>query len=102
MYPREKCANHKGQGRSDAYVMRRQAKEAQSSWKVIIFFLKHAHTEYSLSHIQLFVTPRTVAPRLLCPQDFPGKNTGVGCHSLLQRILLTQGLNLGLLLWQAA
>ena len=27
-----------------------------------------------------------------------GKNTGVGCHSLLQGIFLTQGLNLGLLL----
>ena len=23
-------------------------------------------------------------PRLLCPRDSPGKNTGVGCHSLLQ------------------
>ena len=34
--------------------------------------------------------------RLLCPWDSPGKNTGVGCHSLLQRIFLTQGLNLGL------
>ena len=22
--------------------------------------------------------------RLLCPRDFPGKETGVGCHSLLQ------------------
>ena len=22
--------------------------------------------------------------RLLCPQDSPGKNTGVGCHFLLQ------------------
>ena len=22
-------------------------------------------------------------PRLLCPQDSPGKNTGVGCHFLL-------------------
>ena len=30
-----------------------------------------------------------------CPWDFPGKNTGVGCHSLLQGISLTQGLNLG-------
>ena len=28
--------------------------------------------------------------------DSPGKNTGVGCHALLQRILPTQGLNLGL------
>ena len=34
---------------------------------------------------------------LLCPWDFPGKNTGVGCHFLLQGIFLTQGLNLGLL-----
>ena len=29
--------------------------------------------------------------RLLCPWDSPGKNTGVGCHFLLQGILLTQG-----------
>ena len=27
----------------------------------------------------------------------PGKNTGVGCHFLLQGIFPTQGLNLGLL-----
>ena len=31
--------------------------------------------------------------RLLCPWDFPGKNTEVGSHSLLQGIFLTQGLN---------
>ena len=35
--------------------------------------------------------------RLLCPWSPPGKNTGVGCHFLLQRIFLTQGLNLCLL-----
>ena len=29
--------------------------------------------------------------------DSPGKNTGVGCHALLQRIVPTQGLNPGLL-----
>ena len=43
-----------------------------------------------LSHsgISDFVTPWTVAIRLLCPWDFPGKNTGVGCncHSLPQGI----------------
>ena len=33
---------------------------------------------------------------LLCPWASPGKNTGVGCHALLQRIFPTQGLNLGL------
>ena len=39
--------------------------------------------------------------RLLCPWDFPGKNTGVGCHFLVLEIFLTQGLNLHLLHWQA-
>ena len=29
--------------------------------------------------------------RLLCPWGFQGKNTGVGCHSLLQGIFPTQG-----------
>ena len=28
------------------------------------------------------VTPWTVAHKLLCPWNFPGKNTGVGCHFL--------------------
>ena len=28
--------------------------------------------------------------------DSPGKNTGVGCHALLQGIIRTQGLNTGL------
>ena len=31
---------------------------------------------------------------LLCPWDFPGKNSGLGCHFLLQGIFLTQELNL--------
>ena len=42
--------------------------------------------------------------RLLCQWDFPGKNTGVGCHFFLQGIFLTQGSNphlLCLLHWQA-
>ena len=33
--------------------------------------------------------------RLLCPWDFPGRSTGVGCHFLLQGIFLTQRLNPG-------
>ena len=42
--------------------------------------------------------------RLLCPRDSPGKDTGVGCHALLQGIFLTQGSNTNLLCllhWQA-
>ena len=38
--------------------------------------------------------------KLLCPWDFLGKNTGVGCHCLLQRIFLPQRSNLHLLHWQ--
>ena len=56
------------------------------------------------SRVWLFATPWTVAPRLLCPWDSPGKNTGVGCHFLLQGIFPTQGSNpllLCLLRWQA-
>ena len=33
--------------------------------------------------------------RLLHPWDFSAKNTGVGCHFLLQGIFPTQGLNPG-------
>ena len=36
--------------------------------------------------------------RLLCPWGSPGKNTGVGCHALLQGIFLTQGSDPPLLL----
>ena len=43
------------------------------------------------------VTPWTVAARRLCSRDFPGKNTGVGCHFLLQGIFPTQGSNPGFL-----
>ena len=48
-----------------------------------------------LSRVQIVVTLWTVA--LLCPRDSPGKNTGVGSHSLLQGIFLIQGSNPGLL-----
>ena len=55
----------------------------------------------SLSHVPLFVTPWIVAwlaPLSMELASFPSKNTGVGCHFLLQEIFLTQGLNSGLLL----
>ena len=35
--------------------------------------------------------------RLFCPWDFPGRDTGVGCHFLLQGNFLTQGSNPGFL-----
>ena len=51
------------------------------------------------SPVQLFATLW-----LLCPWDFPGKNSGVGCCVLLQVIFPTQGSNRRLLYplrWQA-
>ena len=57
-----------------------------------------------LSRVQFFVTPRTAITRLLSPWHFSGKNIGMGCYLLLQRISPTQGLNpclLSLLHWQA-
>ena len=48
----------------------------------------------SLSVVSDSLRPRGLQPaRLLCPWDSPGKNTGVGCHFLLQGIFPTQGLN---------
>ena len=61
------------------------------------------HTQL-FCHIQPFATSWAMWPaRLLCPDNVPGKITGVGCDFLLQEMFLTQGLNpilLCLLYWQ--
>ena len=36
------------------------------------------------SHVQLFVSLGTAAHQPPLSKDFPGKNTGMGCHALLQ------------------
>ena len=46
------------------------------------------------SHVLLFVTPWTVAHQASLSMGSPGKNTGVGCHTLFQGIFLIQGSNL--------
>ena len=49
------------------------------------------------SCVRLFETPMLLWPtRLHGPWDSPSKNTRVGCHTLLQGILPTQGSNLSL------
>ena len=49
-----------------------------------------------------FLRPHELYPaRLLCPWNFPDKNTGVGWHFLLQGIFPSQGSNPCLLHWQA-
>ena len=72
--------------------------------KFILYLLGCMHAQ-SLSHVQLFGTPWIVDPvdystRLLGSSgDFPGRNTGVDYHFLLQGF--SQGSNLHLLHWQA-
>ena len=46
---------------------------------------------FLLSCISLFTTPWTMPTGLLCPWNSLGKNTGVGCHFLLQEILSNPG-----------
>ena len=41
--------------------------------------------------------PMQCSPRLLCPWNSPGKNTGAGSHYLLQGIFPTQGWNSGIM-----
>ena len=48
------------------------------------------HSSYSVG--SNFLWPHGLWPtRLLCPWNFPSKNTGVCCHFLLQGIFPTQG-----------
>ena len=56
-----------------------------------------------LSCIPLYCNPMDCSQGVLVPlsMDSPGKNTGVGCHTLLQGIFLTQGSKVQLLHWQA-
>ena len=76
------------------------------------------YLQYSLSHVLIsdpicccclvakpcltLSRPHELQPaRLLCPRDFPGKNTEVDCHFLLQGIFPIQVLNPSVLHWQA-
>ena len=61
---------------------------------VVIFFKKPLKKVESISHsiVSNSLWPHGLQPaKILCPWDFPGKNTGVGSHSLLQGIFSTQG-----------
>ena len=50
-------------------------------------------TPSRFSCVRLCASPWTVATRLPCPWDSPGKNTGVAGHALLQGIFLPKGWN---------
>ena len=56
------------------------------------------HVCVSCSVVSGSLQPHGLRPtRLLCPWNSPGKNTGVGCHFLLQGTFPTQRSNPGLL-----
>ena len=63
----------------------------------ILYHLSHHLKAKGLSKGSPLKTLTFKPGRLHCPWDFPGKNTGLGCHFLLQGIFPTQGSNLGLL-----
>ena len=65
----------------------------------------HNYVLSRFRHVQLFLTPWTVATRFFSPEEWNSPDyTGIGSHSPLQRIFLTQVSNpclLHLLHWQA-
>ena len=60
---------------------------------VIVLQYIHVHAKVA-SVVSDSLQPYGLYPnRLFCPWNSQGKNTGVGCHALLQGIFLTQGSN---------
>ena len=66
-----------------------------SDWQLYLLFSCCLQI-YSGEHNKFF-SFCCLLPRLLCPWNFPDKNTRVRCHFLLEGIFLTQGSNLHLL-----
>ena len=62
------------EGKTNIHKLWKENKERN----MLLLLLSH------FSRVRLCVTPETAATRLPRPWDSPGKNTGVGCHFLLQ------------------
>ena len=77
---------------------------SESASREVYWPLSNMRVLSCFSLVWLCAAYRLQPTRLLCPWDSPGKNTGVGCHSLLQGIFPTQGSNSHLfyLLYQQA
>ena len=58
------------------YISSTERGHSGEKWKT------HIYITVCSSHVQLFVIPWTLG--LLCPLDFPEKNSRVGCRFLLQ------------------
>ena len=68
----------------------RQVQQAPKEFSLFVFVLCHSVMPDSLQ------THDCSLPGSSVHRDSPGKNTGVGCHALLQGIFPTQGSNPGL------
>ena len=69
-------------------------------WNIIFLFSSSPARPCVLSRVRLFCDPMDCSPLVSSSWGFPGKNTRVGCHFILQGILQIQGWNLHLLHWQ--
>ena len=73
------------------------AQQGQSQWSSATAFREDSMPPVPcvcmLSCVSLCPFCRLLPARLLCPRTFSSKKIGAGCHFLLQRIFLTQGLN---------
>ena len=68
-----------------------------SRWLLLLDNIYYLSLSLVAKSCPTLVTPWTVARQVPLPWDSPGKNTGVGCHFLLQGIFLIQESNQGLL-----
>ena len=59
----------------------------------LCFWTQHCFICLAAKLCPTLLHPLGCPTRLLCPWNFPGKNTGVGCHFLLQGIFPPQGWN---------
>ena len=88
-------------------ILARRIPMDRGAWRATVHGVPKSWAQLSkhstAQHIHLYMCVCSVQPhglypaRLLCPWVFPGKNSGVGCHFLLQGIFLTQGSNPNLL-----
>ena len=82
-----KCKFHQGRNRlfcSLLYLQHLDQYLAQNINSINIYILNVVVVIYLRSYLLLpFATPWTVAHQAPLSMDFPGKNTGVGCHFLL-------------------
>jgi len=79
-------------------AMARNSVEARGRGKYL-WYTGQPHATKNSCMLSLSVVSDSLRPhglwftRLLCPWNFPSKNTGVDCHFLFQGIFLTQGSN---------